>query len=506
MYKILIADDSVLDLECITFLIQKYALPLDVTTADDGQTALKLITRAEIPFDILFTDIRMPVLDGLALSKETRQLSPDTQIILYSGYNDFEYARTAITLGVKNYLLKPIVPDDFIKCMETLIAQLEQQKAAKDEQRRQEKLLHSRRLDKILRSASLSESASDLLNGYSYLLLVKSETELWEESASELEHCLADCFPWTFDCLYVNPTRIALFFHKEQPNGKSLSFHFHSRKFASEVQQAASFLNTHFQNQFLIAFSPLNIIFSANETYRQLEKLLENSFFTPERSVFSLEDEAPRYSSLPTLSLDLISSDLKTQNYLSLETHLNEFFSACQNASRTSLIYIKYCFTRLAGELLSYSSSDPEQLQNLTDKIYHSDNIHLLIQIITELTVSLKQNPTHHSAENQRAEKIKEYIHQNYASMLTLEELAQTFYLSPNYLCALFKKETGRNLTQYINQCRLKHAAELLKTSPMKISRVAETVGFRNVSYFCQKFRDCYGITPEQYRHTGGIQ
>ena len=78
MYQILVVDDSVLDVDCITFLIKKYELPLEVATAVNGQDALELFRKPENHYDILFTDIRMPFLDGLGLSKEVRKLSPNT--------------------------------------------------------------------------------------------------------------------------------------------------------------------------------------------------------------------------------------------------------------------------------------------------------------------------------------------------------------------------------------------------------------------------------------------
>ena len=125
MYEILIVDDSVLDIDCITFLIKKHELPLGITTAANGLEALRLMKTAGKHYDILFTDIKMPLMDGLELSQEVRKLSPQTKIIIFSGYNDFEYAKTAITLGVHNYLLKPIVPADFVATINKLIHTLE---------------------------------------------------------------------------------------------------------------------------------------------------------------------------------------------------------------------------------------------------------------------------------------------------------------------------------------------------------------------------------------------
>lgn len=99
-----------------------------------------------------------------------------------------------------------------------------------------------------------------------------------------------------------------------------------------------------------------------------------------------------------------------------------------------------------------------------------------------------------------KIEQIKQYIYRNYAMPLTLDEIAAAFYLSPNYLCSIFKKETGCNLIKFINDYRLQRARVLLTTTGMKVHMIAETVGFKNTSYFCQRFRDYYGESPESCR------
>lgn len=108
--------------------------------------------------------------------------------------------------------------------------------------------------------------------------------------------------------------------------------------------------------------------------------------------------------------------------------------------------------------------------------------------------------PPQSENDSLKSEKIKQYIYKNYASSLTLDEIADHFYISPNYLCSIFKKETGGNLIKFINDYRLKRAYELLTTTQMKVHSIAEAVGFRNTSYFCQLFRNSYGDTPENFR------
>lgn len=100
-----------------------------------------------------------------------------------------------------------------------------------------------------------------------------------------------------------------------------------------------------------------------------------------------------------------------------------------------------------------------------------------------------------------RIEEIKNFVAHNYANPdLGLKDVAAACYLTPNYLSRLFKQETGVTLLKYINDYRMKHAQSLLRNTQMKVNLIAQETGYRSASYFCQRFRDCFGVTPENYR------
>ncbi len=126
MLHALIVDDSKAELDVLLFLINQNSLPLSIVTAFNGEEALTKLH--ETTFDILITDIRMPFVDGLDLAKEARTLHPNIVIIISSGYQDFSYAKTAISLGVKEYLLKPINPTEFVSLIKRLINQITEEK------------------------------------------------------------------------------------------------------------------------------------------------------------------------------------------------------------------------------------------------------------------------------------------------------------------------------------------------------------------------------------------
>lgn len=131
--NVLIADDESLERRGLKYLIHKYGFDLDILESPNGLSAKKLLD--EQPVDILITDLKMPFMDGIELSKHARQLYPDMKIILYSAYSQFEYAKAAIELGVVHYIVKPINCDEFKAVMDKILLTFEKE-------RRQKEMLH----------------------------------------------------------------------------------------------------------------------------------------------------------------------------------------------------------------------------------------------------------------------------------------------------------------------------------------------------------------------------
>jgi two-component system response regulator YesN len=131
MYKLLIAEDEKDEREVIVFLINKYNFELDIIEVANGRDAAQII--AEQPIDILLTDIQMPFLNGMELAAKARSINPDIEIIFFSGYDDFDYVKTALSLRAVNYILKPVNPEEFKKSISEVIHTLHSREVAKVE-------------------------------------------------------------------------------------------------------------------------------------------------------------------------------------------------------------------------------------------------------------------------------------------------------------------------------------------------------------------------------------
>ncbi len=127
MLRALVVDDEVVERNGIRFLIDRYQFPLICREAADGEEALEALRQQKA--DLLITDLKMPFMDGLELAQQAKRLYPDISIVIITGYGEFEHARKAIHIGVNEFLLKPINPEDFRSVMEPLINRLQDAKS-----------------------------------------------------------------------------------------------------------------------------------------------------------------------------------------------------------------------------------------------------------------------------------------------------------------------------------------------------------------------------------------
>ncbi len=126
MYKLLIADDEDTERIGIKFLLEKYQFNFEITEASNGNEALEIIRKNDI--DILFTDVKMPFLDGLELAVRAKEINQQLQIIFFSGYDDFDYVKQALVLQAVDYILKPVNPEEFCKVITTVSNRLDEER------------------------------------------------------------------------------------------------------------------------------------------------------------------------------------------------------------------------------------------------------------------------------------------------------------------------------------------------------------------------------------------
>lgn len=154
---------------------------------------------------------KCPLMDGLELSRETRRLSPDTRIIIFSGYNDFEYAKTLSQSACQDYLMKPIVPADFAATVSRLISAIEEDGRLAEQMQKRTRLLKSHRLLLSVNNCLSKEEMDAISDEYSHLMLLECEEEFFSQEALDFQEKLEELLPFTFDYMNLYPTRSLIF-------------------------------------------------------------------------------------------------------------------------------------------------------------------------------------------------------------------------------------------------------------------------------------------------------
>ena len=463
MLRILIADDSATEIQCIQFLIRKFNFPMQMDTADNGCTALEMIRRNR--YDILLTDIKMPLLDGIHLVREARNLQPDLAVLIFSGYGKFEYAQSAISLGVTEYLLKPVDANALREALCRVVSELNQRNLL------QRNLAFARRhlLFSLLNGETVA-NGREIMPDYRLMAAISFNHAFFSSDGEQFSSLLPDKLNCYCDFISLYPSEGLIFFPSDSPDPRQL------------VKQLRALVAQFTDVPCEIVLSPLGGAKDILPAYQQLT-LLESEDNCAETVQFPL-----------STCLEAIR---RGDAQLCIE-HYERFRTAVLDGCSYSSTYTRFALSQV---LCTLNSLLPTGMTDnaLVDRVFSCHDFSALDSWIHSIFERIGVGPTHSPV--QRSDEIKAYIARHYAEPdLGLKDIAATCYLSPNYLCRLFKRETGVTLLKYINDYRMSHAQELLTATSMKVNLVAQKVGYRSASYFTQRFRDCFDMTPEAFR------
>ncbi|MFC4775471.1 helix-turn-helix domain-containing protein [Paenibacillus sp. GCM10023252] len=505
MLKLIIAEDEKMERETIEWLVHKHELPVKTRTAHNGEEALRL--HAEDPADLLFTDIRMPFVDGIELSRLAKERSPDLQVIIYSAYGEFEYARSAMRLGITEYLLKPLEVPSFLTVMNHSIEKAIQSKLERKYQLREtlRELLYRR---PALSSPGGPET-SDARGERYRLALVQTKDPVFDREYECSERKIEELLEERGTYINVNE-RLSVIFLRD-----SVCLSTAIEPLGHSLQQL---LTTEFNTASLIIFGrPSTIPSGIRDEFQRLEQVRELGFFAECSVVWMDGDTASGHDVASTggygderRSEDIQAmlsewySDVDHGDYDNLEQRISAFFANRSVKPLYPSMFVKCLFAEIVRRLhekQSLSSEAMMQAQQAVMRMEHATNIRLFVlNLIAELRSSSTSAAPSPNAGHVAVNEVLRAIQENYAEDLSLEQLAQSVYMSPSYLSYLFKKKTGQSLSKYLTSYRLEQAKELLQQTAMKVVDISARVGYSNAWYFSHLFKTQFGVTPAQYR------
>lgn len=505
MYKVIIVDDEP---------VIRFGLKASVNWEEEG---LSLIgdfsngeeawkTMEENPVDVLITDIKMPVMDGLTLMKKALKQYPKLKVILVSSYNDFEYVKEGLVHGAVDYVLKhTLEPEDFVQVIRKCVSKV------KEEHQIEEKL------DIVNKSAHLSErkkleqevkrilllredhvhqiNNTDFFSGpflfiymkmnhvekleaqYGFLYKSLIIEDIQERFYSKRENGICILIGEN-DVLFLlkeinNPVRTIDKLQQDLTDGNGMSF-----SFGYEVIYRLSELNNGFQRSF---------------------SACERRFFHPEKTVFDFQ---PKEKQLVTLNFEQLKQFLLPYDEKRVAMFVEERYKLWkQESMEPSEIKEEACsiltnlfFKKLDHVLLLDKCAEMKRTELLDDLVT------LLIEQVHECNQLITSEPQRTTADNELMERAFDYIHQHYTEELTLKMVADHIHISRNYFSILFKRNSEQKFIDYVMELRIKKATELLRDTSQKVYEVAKNSGFNDVKYFSKLFKKMTGYTPGSYR------
>lgn len=500
MYRMLVVDDEKTERECVRFLIEQSGLPLEVSEAGDGREALMQLKETD-GADILFTDVQMPLMDGLELIREAEKLFPDMKILIFSSYADFEYARTALTLGVVNYILKPLIPEELEKSLEGLIGQLDEEAASRKLKDRQKSFMLQYALQLSI-SGNLDGSRVEpavikQLERFHCMVLVDFDGDFLENNSFVFYESLRYAMKLDMESLNLSPDQALLLLRTPVENPKEWGM-----KLLFHIQET-------FQISCWLSISgSLSGQASLKDACAAVEQQMERRFWEPQVHVFAEQERENAQDGAgdgtdENRQLLQIKRALGNRDGAALQEALDSLFAKYRSRQNQSQIYVKFIFSNLLTTLypfLNEMDGEKKTLDAMISDLYLQPDISEIVRMVQELASRIIGGFSSGPSIRREILEVTDYIGANYGKELSVERLASIVFLTPDYLSRLFKKSMGKSISQYIRQFRMEKARELLTGTNRKVIDIGEAVGYPNYSYFCQSFREYFGTSPERYR------
>lgn len=500
----LIAEDGVKVREGIRKLLERNDYPLRILEAPDGEQARKILEQE--PVDVLMTDIEMPIIDGLRLGEIARALYPNIKIIVFSAHSKFEYARSAISLEAVHYLLKPIDVAEFEEVMGRVISMCRHPKRISSDRPAQDEY------DLFFR---------DVFYGLDFSHENLSQIPFFKDNRADI-HCVLYYVSLKSDFFLQYYREMTEFVRQTRGPEKHL--------FIIDARQAlVAFKYNYYQPWDMDAWhksfmkwlekrDPSCVALAIcgegghgiHHTYGQLNRILtlkELQFYIRESTKISTDSQVGITGARKNIDikpiLDTINQNIHNRNYLSVQSDISILLQMLTVNREFSSLYVKYLFVNIAyaiyesaGEL---PSPNAENTMAMLSRMESIDQIEACVFPVLERLI----NQDHSGNLSRSVSLLIQYIHKEYASDLTLEYLAEKVSLTPSYISSLFKKETGKSITTYINEYRMTKVKALLRNTNMKLVDIAAAVGYSSQIYFNMLFKKMFGLTPSQYRDGG---
>ncbi|MBO4320159.1 MAG: response regulator [Treponema sp.] len=533
MYSVFLVDDEPIVLEGIRSKIDWENNGFSFAgEATDGEIALSMIH--EIKPDILITDIKMPFMDGLELSKAVKNIQPWIKIIILSGHDEFDYAKKAISIGIEDYILKPFTPDEILSSLNKTAKEIDKERRQlsdisklKEELKSSESLIKKEFLNELLHTsldvAQIMQKSKELkldLIARFYKVLVsrienpgKDDDELQE--AKSLLNSYSDAWNGALSFFHHSNLLVCIFKGNTQQELDENAFHT-----AETISHITG--KTKSCTVTTAIGKTVERIQLLKDSYSDARKILDKT----DSGDLKESDEEGRTGNIIISSDDIAENmeevfinpkdkdplvdRLKYAGKNDIDAIIEESMALIRNNKGQFNVFASYLLVDLilaVSKLVEKFGGDikelkPEILQrNFIDNAVSDEELFkdTMKQVLTFALDYRNSKMT--GKYGDVILKAKKYIEENYADQnTTLTTVAQAVCLSPNHFSTIFSQECKTTFIEYLTSVRMENAKRLMRETDMKGYDIAYECGFSDPHYFSYIFKKNTGLSPREYK------
>lgn len=520
MLKVLLVDDEPYVLEGLKIMVDWSAYGFKVCgEATNGEDALEIVKICNP--DLIITDIKMPVMDGLEFIKLSyEKLNSNAKFIILSGYDEFSYAKQAMTYKIKNYLLKPLDDDELKEVLSKLSTEILDERRKAENINKQLTFITTQCIHRVINGedkATLLERTRMLLNlneGQEYRCVMlyiddlnisikkigKMDIEIKRNKAIELlQSELGSEFQYNF--FEDDKGRFCLIICEDMP------FYGQFESFISALQKKLKHL---IGSCVSLAYSTIaNKICTLGEMYRQVSYAIEFKFYFGQDSIINftdVEDKKLNYQ-VHTPNFNNLLYYIKNNNLNGIKMSVKLIFEQFQKELSAPEIIINY-FNNFLLEIVKIIGEFDGPSKDISQKVMEFDNF-LGYPSINDLSQAFLEKCFYTASYINNLKKkdsqyiiyeIKNYINDNFYKDIKLKTVASLFFMNSVYLGQLFKKTTGMQFSEFLNSVRIEEAKKLLRQTNMKVVEISKAVGYSDPKYFLQKFKATTNLSPSAFK------
>ena len=524
-FTIILADDEQHILFGMKNGISWDELGFDIAgTAQNGKEALELIE--EYHPDLLISDIKMPFMDGLELAKVIHEKGMSTKIILFSGWDDFEYARMAISYGVLEYVMKPINYDEMKKLLVRMYERLEKEYAEKKNRARLEKVyavslpllrqqFFSQLVTEQLEETYREQQIKSLKLNFNYNIFCLVTLKLRE---SDLKDVLAELS--VKETLKEALEKIADVYQFGMSNKEVFLLCSEKKQdievVARAVEEAAIMIERIFHIGIFCGISTWGCtITDIPVLYVQSIEALEYNLVTKEECYTYYNDILPLQKDKNDWSAEvgaiekIITHCSEEELQKEVEKLLQKLRVAHYNVNEYQVVILEILFA-IARLYKKYQITSDEEFagsKKMAVKILSLDTgeelDNWLMNYCQLIRVLIQKKQMDNNAV--LASKAIEFVEEHFSDpALSVETVCREFHVSSSHFSKIFKKETGFTFLNFLTNRRMEEAKRLLNGTDYKSHVIGEMVGYLEPNYFSYVFKKNCGFSPAKYRRLGG--